>query len=209
MAYKNTRTPNLDQHCKIDGCAGLGKLKSTTGKRYLQSGYCNRHYLKYRKYGDATVVKVLHGANANDKKDPIYPTYQNMKMRCLNKNNESYKYYGARGITVCDRWLGAYGFANFKKDMGNKPDNTTLDRIDVDKGYSPDNCRWAGVYQQAGNKRTSNQTVGVAWDKFRCKYRAYFNANGKQIFSKRFDSYKEAVKARKSAEKEHGIVYGN
>ena len=93
--------------------------------------------------------------------------------------------------------------------MGSKPDNTTLDRIDVDTGYSPDNCRWACVYQQAGNNRPSNQTVGVAWDKFRHKYRAYFNANGKQIFSKRFDSYKEAVKARKSAEKEYGIVYGN
>ena len=70
--------------------------------------------------------------------------------RCNNPKSDSYKYYGARGIKVCDRWLI---FENFLKDMGERPENLSIDRIDNDGDYEPGNCRWATSKVQASNKR--------------------------------------------------------
>lgn len=75
-----------------------------------------------------------------------------MLMRCNNPNVKGYKHYGGRGIKVCDRWSGHLGFENFVNDMGERPDGTTLDRIDYNKGYCPENYRWATDEQQANNK---------------------------------------------------------
>lgn len=85
-----------------------------------------------------------------------YNIWQNMKARCYNRDSASYKLYGARGITVCDRWLES--FENFIEDMGNKPDGMSLERIDNNSGYSKDNCMWATHTEQALNRRT-NTTV--------------------------------------------------
>ncbi len=87
-----------------------------------------------------------------------YSTWQNMKARCLNINNTGYKYYGGRGIKVCDRWLK---FENFFEDMGLKPKpELTLERVNNEKGYSPENCIWATKKVQANNRRNSNNHAG-------------------------------------------------
>ncbi len=73
-----------------------------------------------------------------------------MKTRCLNPNSSKWSYYGGRGITVCERWLK---FENFLADMGVKPAGLTLDRIDPDGSYGPENCRWTTWHEQRMNQR--------------------------------------------------------
>lgn len=81
-----------------------------------------------------------------------YTVWAQMKARCLNPKHKSYKDYGGRGITVCERWMS---FDNFYADMGDKPDGMSLDRKDNSLGYFKDNCRWANDSEQSNNRRTN------------------------------------------------------
>lgn len=82
-----------------------------------------------------------------------------MIRRCNHPNASNWKHYGGRGITVCDRWQNSYG--NFLADMGERPEGTSLDRIDNDGNYCPENCQWATSKQQNNNQRSRMIVAGV------------------------------------------------
>ena len=101
--------------------------------------------------------ELVPGANATHKKTrtPIYRLWSMMLDRCRNPRNRRFEQYGGRGIQVCKRWQQ---FENFYADMGDRPLNKTLNRINNDGSYCPENCEWADLKTQARNK-TSNRLL--------------------------------------------------
>ncbi len=96
---------------------------------------------------------TVHGLS----KSPTWYSWKSMRDRCLNPNVSNYETYGGRGIRVCERWSDS--FEAFLQDMGERPPNTTIDRIDNDGNYEPGNCKWSSNEQQAVNRRTSLEFI--------------------------------------------------
>lgn len=106
-------------------------------------------FKKHAQHKGAT-FKVTHGLT----KSRTYSSWQKMKQRCSDPKNNQYANYGGRGISVCDRWMS---FENFIEDMGHRPEGTSIDRIDANGNYEPNNCRWSDAKSQARNRRNANK----------------------------------------------------
>lgn len=137
-------------------------LAGDCNRPVVKRGYCEQHYRRFLKYGDPNATKIRLGFSKLYPEE--YRCFKHMKSRCNNPNNKRYSDYGGRGIKVCSRWMEPRtGFYNFLQDLGPKPNyektdsgkrpKLTLDRIDVNGGYSPENCRWVGWGVQRVNQR--------------------------------------------------------
>jgi len=146
-----------------------------------------------------------HGHSVGGKRTKTMTTYKSMMDRCYNPNCKAFVNYGGRGITICDRWKGS--FINFLEDMGEKPEGLSIERIDCNKEYSPDNCKWENRLNQNRNQRTrkdnSSGTRGVYFNKQANRWRANISANGKRVHLGDFDNIDEAKNARLDGEKRY------
>lgn len=101
---------------------------------------------------------IKHSHTVGHEVSPTYRSYRAMIARCYYKSQKAWPEYGGRGIAVCDRWLNGdgvlSGFQCFLKDMGERPDGKTIDRLDNSKGYFLENCRWATPTEQSRNTRS-------------------------------------------------------
>lgn len=127
-------------------------------------------------------------------RSPTYKSWQMMKIRCYDQRHNSYTNYGARGIKVDPLWMQS--FSNFLKDMGERPEGTSLDRIDVNGNYCALNCKWATRNEQALNR----QTKGTGITKVGTLYRAVIKRNGIAKHIGYFDTYEDAALARAKEE---------
>lgn len=156
-------------------------------------------------------ASITHG-RANT---PEYGAWKNAIARCHDPENKAYENYGGRGIKVCERWQGLaeIGFLNFLEDMGKRPEGASLDRVDVNGDYHPNNCRWTDVYTQGYNTRqnssNSSGKTGVSENKDGT-WQAYINYKGKRHPLGEFKTFEEAVTAREKAEiKYYGELKGH
>ncbi len=162
------------EYCTIDGC----------NNKYRTMGLCQLHYDRYKRHGKHMDKSLnLKRKNHHMSGTREYSIWLGMKARCSNKNLENYKYYGARNIRVCKKWL--YDFEAFFEDLGKSPSyKHSIDRQNPDGHYScgkceeclangwPMNCRWATSTEQANNTRRNrnvtflNRTMSVMqWSK--------------------------------------------
>jgi hypothetical protein len=104
--------------------------------------------------------KKSHGESYSRGRSKEYRTWNDIKTRCYNPKSKSYSYYGAKGITVCDRWLNSYD--DFLSDMGRAPSpNHSIERNDFEKNYEPQNCRWATRLEQMNN---TSRTIRIKFN---------------------------------------------
>ena len=123
--YINVPSPNIGKQITSCGCLGRESQKGKVTK---------------------------HGHWENGKPSRTWKTWDQMKQRCLNSNHHAFKLYGGRGISICSRWMI---FENFLIDVGIRPEGMSLDRIDNDGNYEPENCRWTTPLIQVRNSRVA------------------------------------------------------
>ena len=179
--------------------------KSTKKARYglYECQYCKKEFetqISNVKKGHTKSCGCLNGDAHGLTSHRFYKTWYGMLQRCTNPNHKDYKNYGARGITVCEEWLDVTNFIAWVESTHPNIEGMTLDRIDVDGNYEPNNCRWADASTQNANQRIQkNNTsgfVGICWNNKNNNWRAKITVNKIRKYIGSFHAKEEAVLAR-------------
>lgn len=150
------RSQSLDEQwlctCECGASVLANRLKLLKNPKY-NCGCVFREELRQRMQKHGHTQRLIHATgNPGVIASPTYQSWTAMKHRCLNPNHAAYHRYGGRGITICDEWLS---FECFLKDMGERPEGTSLERINNDASYCKSNCCWASTKQQTRNRCNS------------------------------------------------------
>jgi hypothetical protein len=198
--------PNNTHHTRWHCVCECGNTKDV-----LQQNLCNGHVqscgcLLAERNAEklASINSALNRELHNETKTRLYHIWIGIKSRCFDADSSSYRNYGGRGISVCNEWANSYtAFKDWALSAG-YTDNLSIDRIDVDGDYSPNNCRWVSNSTQQFNKRKSNRNtsghVGVSWNKKERRWVAYITKDHVVHWLGLFDNIDDAIKARETAE---------
>ena len=199
-----------DMTPKLIGETYLKKATPNSPQRYRfgihECQYCGREFevrVYSVKIGNARSCgcqknkqKITHG-RSNSR---FYKTWNDMIRRCTNPNNKDYKDYGGRGITVCEEWLDVIDFVAWCEATHPNIEGYSLDRIDNDNGYSPENCRWANRLVQNINQRMKSTNTsgynGIIWNKKNSNWGAVIGIATKKVYIGSFLTKEEAALAR-------------
>lgn len=185
-ADTNTKWPYWT--CKCD----CGNIKDV-------SGSCLRRGIT--KSCGCSLGRIKHGLSYTS----LYNVYDGMKARCYNPEHNRYHCYGGRGIKICDEWLGEHGRDNFLTWAINNgyQKGLSIDRIDVNGNYEPDNCRWTTNSVQMFNRQKRKSILGqrgVYYIPEKHKYRAEIICEGQKHHLGYFENIEDAIRVRKEAE---------
>ena len=186
---------------------GMKKSIETNKRRYryglYECQYCGKEFEALTSNingGTTRSCGCLRGHNHGLSFNKFYHTWNNIMRRCYNPKNKNYKHYGARGITICEEWLDIKVFVIWAEATYPNIEGYTLDRIDNDKGYYPENCRWANMSIQGTNQRMQKNNTsgitGVCFDSSRGKWVSYICVNNKYKNFGKFNTIEEATLAR-------------
>jgi len=181
------------------GWAGRAMVTTVCGK-------CGIEFVSYRcnarKFCSEACGNSAKGRRHGESRTRLHVIWCKIKARCnpASKSRLAKKYYSERGITVCDEWASSYEAFRDWAIANGYSDGLEIDRIDNDKGYRPDNCRWATRHQQMQNTRKSargetSEFRGVSWSANHRKWRAQIRQNGKTTHIGVFASEEEAARA--------------
>ena len=157
----------------------------------IERGYhVNDKHVYWRCRCDCGAVKTIMAGNVragktiscgcirpklNARQTPLYGTWKEMVSRCHDKRNHAYADYGGRGIAVCSEWRN--NLQAFVRDMGQRPDGHTLDRINNNGDYTPHNCKWSTPREQARNRRSNRYITIKGETKLACDWAAELGIN--------------------------------